>query len=104
MVGVACEVELDDLTDKLEGAGLEECVAKVCREHILPDCNRVIPVRSGALAGSGSVSGDEITWGAAHASRVYHTNKHGGSKWDSRAWHRNKRKWCQALADEITRE
>ena len=104
MLDIRCDVDLDGLLGKFQGAALEAAVSDVCESDILPDCNKVIPKRSGALVSSGHVNGDEITWSAVHASRVFHTNRNGGNKWDSRAWHRNKRKWGQALARRITQD
>lgn len=104
MLDTKVTVALWDIEDKLSGSQLSEAVSDVCKSDILPDCNNVIPKQSGALAASGHVNGDEITWSAVHASRVFHTNRRGGNKWDSRAWHRNKRKWGMALARKITED
>ena len=104
MLDTKVTIELWELEDKLRGGQLKEAISDVCKSDVLPDCNKVIPKKTGALAASGHVNGDEITWSTPYARRVFHTNRNGGNKWDSRAWHRYKRKWGKALAQRITQD
>ena len=62
MLDIRCDVDLDGLLGKFQGAELEAAVSDVCESDILPDCNKVIPKRPGALLSSGHVQGDEIAW------------------------------------------
>lgn len=102
MIDAKCTVDLGHVLDIFDQEKVDSAINATARKKIKQQCNEQIPKQTGNLRRSASVSGTEITWSAPYASRVFHTNKNGGNKWDSRAWRRHKRAWCNELARQLT--